>query len=151
MATATVHDVAAYILELVGRQTSTMKLQKLVYYSQAWSLVWDDRALFGERIEAWANGPVVPALYNNHRGQFAVSAWSAGDSSRLDAAAKETIRKVVAFYGDQTPQWLSDLTHMERPWREARAGLPDGMRGSNEIRLDTMSEYYSSIPPAQPA
>ena len=36
---ASVYDVAAYILEKQGAMT-TWKLQKLVYYSQAWSLVW---------------------------------------------------------------------------------------------------------------
>ena len=51
-------DVAAYILKKLGSMT-TMKLQKLVYYSQAWSLVWDEQSLFIESIEAWANGPVV--------------------------------------------------------------------------------------------
>ena len=56
------HDVAAYILEEHG-PLSAMKLQKLVYYSQAWSLVWDDRQLFREAVEAWANGPVVRELY----------------------------------------------------------------------------------------
>ena len=67
---ATVHDVAAYILEHHGPMTA-MKLQKLVFtYSQAWSLVWDEQALFPERIEAWANGPVVPALYDQHRRRF---------------------------------------------------------------------------------
>ena len=40
-----VYDVAAYILQKSGELT-TWKLQKLVYYSQAWSLVWDERALF---------------------------------------------------------------------------------------------------------
>ena len=47
-----------------------MKLQKLVYYCQAWSLVWDDMPLFESRIEAWANGPVVLDLYYRHRGQY---------------------------------------------------------------------------------
>ena len=56
---ATAHDVAAYILQKKGEMTA-MKLQKLVYYSQAWSVVWDERPLFHEKIEAWANGPVVP-------------------------------------------------------------------------------------------
>ena len=42
-----VFDVAAYILEKIGSMT-TMKLQKLVYYSQAWSLVWDEKRLFEE-------------------------------------------------------------------------------------------------------
>lgn len=58
---ASVYDVATYILEKQGAMT-TWKLQKLVYYSQAWSLVWDDDVLFPEEIEAWANGPVVREL-----------------------------------------------------------------------------------------
>jgi hypothetical protein len=58
---ATVFDVAAYILEKKG-EMSAWRLQKLVYYSQAWSLVWDERPLFDEPIQAWANGPVCLAL-----------------------------------------------------------------------------------------
>ena len=38
-------DVAAYILRKQGAMPA-MKLQKLAYYSQAWSLVWDDESLF---------------------------------------------------------------------------------------------------------
>lgn len=142
---ATVHDVAAYILERRG-PLSAMKLQKLVYYSQAWSLVWDDAPLFPETIKAWANGPVVYELYNKHRGEFLLSQWLWGKSANLSAGQIATIDKVLDFYGDKSPQWLSDLTHMERPWREARAGLPDGAHGDNEITLESMSEYYSSIP-----
>ena len=56
-----VFDVAAYILDKLG-PISTIKLQKLVYYCQAWSLVWDEEPLFSERIEAWVNGPVVREL-----------------------------------------------------------------------------------------
>ena len=44
---ANVFDIAKYILEYAGPM-STMKLQKLCYYSQAWSLVWDDEELFPE-------------------------------------------------------------------------------------------------------
>ncbi len=60
---AQVADVAAYILEKCGPMTA-MKLQKLVYYSQAWHLVWTEKPLFDNRIEAWANGPVVWELYD---------------------------------------------------------------------------------------
>ena len=42
---ASVFDVAKYILHKLGTVT-TWKLQKLVYYCQAWSLVWDDEPLF---------------------------------------------------------------------------------------------------------
>ncbi len=48
-------DVAEYILREMGPVTA-MKLQKLVYYSQAWSLVWDEEPIFEEEIQAWANG-----------------------------------------------------------------------------------------------
>lgn len=54
---ATVFDVAQYILERLG-QTTAIKLEKLVYYAQAWHLVWEDTPLFASRIEAWANGSV---------------------------------------------------------------------------------------------
>lgn len=141
---ATAHDVAAYILEKQGSM-SAMKLQKLVYYSQAWHLVWDDEALFNERIEAWANGPVVPQLYQQHRGQFSVTRWSRGDSSKLTASEKETIDSILDFYGPKDAAWLSELTHREHPWRDARVGLSPGERGQQEISKAALAEYYGSL------
>lgn len=139
-------DVAAYILERHS-PISAMKLQKLVYYAQAWSLVWDDRPLFGERIEAWANGPVVRSLYERHRGHFQVSGWRWGRPERLDGNACSTIDAVLGYYGPRSAQWLSDLTHREEPWKQARRGLPEGERGNREISLESMMDYYSSLPP----
>jgi|SRR5665213_2251916 len=141
---ATVHDVASYILKKYG-PTTPMKLQKLVYYCQAWSLVWDEKPLFAARIEAWINGPVIPVLYNKHKGQFKISEWEWGNSKALNTQQIETIDGVVVFYGSKTAQWLSDLTHRERPWRDARAGLEDGERGNKEISLASLHEYYSSL------
>jgi uncharacterized phage-associated protein len=141
---ATVFDVAAYILRKLG-PVSAMKLQKLVYYCQAWSLVWDERPLFGERIEAWASGPVVPDLFACHKGQFIVSDIPAGDPERLDQDAKDTIDAVIQFYGNRTPQWLSDLTHREEPWKNARQEIPEGARSNAVITLDSMAEYYGSL------
>ncbi len=139
-----VHDVATYILEKMG-SLMAMKLQKLVYYSQAWSLVWDEEPLFSEKIEAWANGLVVPALYNSHRGQFKVSELSEGNSSNLTPTQRETIDEVINFYGDRSSLWLSDLTHKEDPWIDARQGLMLGERGNKEITHAAMAEYYSSL------
>jgi len=142
---ASAHDVAAYILAKQGRMTA-MKLQKLVYYAQAWSVVWDERPLFPEKIEAWANGPVVRELYDLHRGSFEVTDWPRGDTGRLTGAERETVDSVLRFYGDRSAQWLSDLTHREQPWLAARRGLPDGVRGSREITLSALEEYYGSLP-----
>lgn len=145
-------DVAAYILGQQGRM-STWKLQKLCYYSQAWSLVWDDEPLFPERIEAWANGPVVPALYYKHRGRFELASIDEGDPERLDADQKETVDVVLDTYGGKAGVWLSELTHQERPWVETRrrAGLSIGERGEAEIPLDDMAEYYGGLYDGQEA
>lgn len=122
-----------------------MKLQKLVYYCQAWSLVWDERPLFCEKIEAWANGPVVPRLYDEHRGQFLVHEIPPENPESLDAKAIETIEAVLLYYADKPSQWLSDLTHLEDPWRDARKGLSEGERGNREITHAALAEYYGSL------
>ena len=116
---ATVFDVAKYILEQQGA-TSALKLQKLVYYSQAWHFVWEDEELFPERIEAWAGGPVVPQLWRAHRGQHDAKHLRKGRTSRLSASQKESINAVLGYYGGKPARWLSLLTHQEPPWREAR-------------------------------
>lgn len=139
-------DVAAYILRKQGPMTA-MKLQKLVYYSQAWALVWDDKPLFRERIEAWANGPVVRKLYGVHRGHYRVDRIAGGFSRKLDSEQRDTVDAVLEYYGDKSSQWLSDLSHMEQPWRDARTrhGLAAGERGNAVIRHADMAEYYGSL------
>lgn len=138
---ASVLDAAAYILKKAGPM-SAMKLQKLVYYSQAWATVWDDEEIFPEQIEAWKNGPVAPTLWRAHQGKFRVDAIPGGRPSQLKDNHKETIKAVLKFYGGRSAQWLSDLTHMEDPWKDAYA------KGQNSvIPLEAMSEYYSSIRP----
>lgn len=137
-------DVAAYILSQRGPMTA-MKLQKLVYYSQAWSLVWDEKPLFGSKIEAWANGPVVPFLYQQHKNLFFIHRIRGGDARRLTTQEKETIDAVLEYYGGRSSQWLSSLTHSELPWRNARRGLAVGERGRREITPAAMAEYYGSL------
>ncbi len=143
---ADVGDVAQYILEQRGGMT-TWKLQKLVYYCQAWSLVWDDEPMFDDDIQAWANGPVVRRLYDLHAAKFRVSKIKGGDPSRLRRVQRETIDAVLETYGDKSPQWLSNLTHREAPWQETRrkAGLSEGERGEAVIPLGAMAEYYGGL------
>jgi len=143
-AIATAHDVAAYILKKQDDGLPAMKLQKLVYYAQAWSLVWDDRPLFDDRIEAWASGSAVPSLYESLHGQFMILSVE-GNPDRLTDSQRETIDQVLGFYGDKSSQWLSDLTRMGEPWVKARQGLATGERGNHEIPLAAMAEYYGSL------
>ena len=145
MPAVSANDVAAYILKQHGPMTA-MKLQKLLYYCQAWSLVWDEKKLFREKIEAWVNGPVVPKIYDQHRGKLNLTKWEGGNPEALDEDQKDTVQGVLNFYGGKTAQWLSDLSHKERPWLDARKGLSERDRGSAEITLASMEEYYSSVP-----
>lgn len=126
-----------------------MKLQKLVYYSHAWHLVWEDTPLLSETIEAWANGPVVRRLYGEHRLQFTVdkSAFPRGDASRLTPREQSSVDAVIAYYGDMSAHELSQLTHRENPWRDARARahLQPGERGTEPISDAEMAEYYGGL------
>ena len=141
-----VNNVARYILERKGGHMSTMKLQKLVYYTQAWSLVWDEKPLFDSRIEAWANGPIIPDLYDQHRGLFTATIDTfPEDSEKLTEDEKETIDVVLGAYGHLNGQQLSDLSHSERPWREARKGVEDGASSTNEVSKEVMQEFYSAM------
>ena len=140
-------DVAQYILNKQGQMSAT-KLQKLVYYAQAWSLVWDEEPLFSEKVRAWAGGPVVRELYDVHAGKFKVHRIKGGRSGRLNEDQRETIDVVLDYYGKKPGQWLSDLTHLERPWRAARKGLRDSEPGNKEITLASMAEYYGSLGPS---
>ena len=143
---ATVFDVAAYLIEQLS-PLSTSKLQKLVYYSQAWSLVFDDRTLFDEPIEAWANGPAAPCLFEIHQGIYEIdqSFCLPGASSNLDSMATATIDEVLRAYGHLSADDLVTLTRSERPWLEARKGTPDFAASDTVIDTDTMSEYYAAV------
>ena len=142
-----VFDIAAFILSKQGPMPA-MKLHKLVYYCQAWSLVWDEEPLFNEAIKAWANGPVVPEIYEIHKGKFKVEVTDMpGNPENLNETQKETVKEVLAYYGDKKSQWLSDLIHLETPWRKARLGIPDSERGDKEITHASLAEYYESLAP----
>jgi len=139
-------DVADYILNKTGEITS-MKLQKLAYYSQAWSLAWDDMPLFDEDFEAWANGPVCVELYRRHKGYFMLpqTFLTPNEKKIFTPAQTETLDIVIHDYNQLSPQELSDLTHREHPWIQARRGTPPGMPCNNIIDKDVMRDYYSGL------
>lgn len=139
---AKVDDVAAALLEATGPVT-TMKLQKLVYYAQAWHLVFSAEPLFGDTIEAWSQGPVTRSLYEQHRDRYKVAKWSPGSPARLSPAELETISWVLRKYSGFSAEALSRMTHMETPWQIARGVLADDERSSNPISLDIMRDFYS--------
>jgi uncharacterized phage-associated protein len=145
-----VNNVAAAVIARMRRthgidRIDTFRLQKLVYYCQAWHLVWEGDALFPQQIEAWSGGPVVRELYEQHRARYAVDRWPTGSSRNLTAQEKTTVNVVVDAYGRLSGRQLSRMTHRETPWRQARADLQPGERGSNVISLDVMADFYGGL------
>ena len=82
-----------------------------------------------------------------HRGGVLVDQDSGGDGSKLNEERRDTVDTAIDSYGAETSQWLSDLTHMEAPWIDARrkAGLQRGERGNAEIPLGSMDEYCGDL------
>ena len=140
-----VFDVARYILEKKG-DMSAWKLQKLCYYAQAWTLAWDEKPLFEEDFQAWANGPVCPELFYKHKGAYIVQPEMIdGDPAKLDAEQCHNIDIVLESYGDKEAYWLREKTHAEAPWKDARGDLPNGAVCQNVITKDAMGLYYGSL------
>ena len=144
---AHVQDVAAYILDRLGAM-SAMKLQKLCYFSYGYHLAWEERPLFPERFEAWANGPVSPRLYALHRGRFGVDPGDIkGDPGQLDSGERESIDLVLGSYGRYTAHQLSAMTHSKGPWVLARrrAGAVELERSSEELDDDEIFEFFDAL------
>lgn len=136
--TADVFSVARHIHQRLA-QVDPGKLQKLVYYVQAWSLVWRRRPAFGERIEAWVEGPVSPDLWTDGI-QRAGRVRTARELSPEDRAH---VDRVLEVYGAMSTRELIELSHEERPWLDTRGSLPASARSHVEIRQDAMAAFYS--------
>jgi uncharacterized phage-associated protein len=119
-----------------------MRLQKLVYYSQAWHLALLDKPLFPDTIQAWRDGPVTRTLWDAHSGQRKVGVWPAGNPEVLADVSAKVISLVCQVYGGLSGDDLSQLAHSEPPWRDARRGLPDDQSSRAVIQPSAMRRYY---------
>lgn len=137
-------NVAACILNECGN-LSTMKLQKLCFYSQAYHLVRLGVPLFEDDFEAWANGPVAPRLFQRHRGRFVLSRgfFGDGDLNNLDNEAACSVSHVLQCLKDWDGASLSAMTHSERPWLDARAGCAPADRCSRVIPKEAIKAFYA--------
>ena len=149
---AHVQDVAAHILNKLDgageRRVSAMKLQKLCYYAYGYHLAWEERQLFPEGFQAWANGPVCPALYAMHRGCFLLSPGDIkGEPSKLDEGERESVDLVLEAYGPLSAHQLSRMTHRAGPWVQARErARAQPLESSNEpLRDDEIAEFFDAL------
>lgn len=140
---ATADQIASVIIARSGSYLDPMKLQKLLYYTQAWHLAITGQPLFSDRIKAWKAGPVVPEVRARRTAPETRRA-AAQDLSgiSLDDIASDLIDLVLASYGSMSAEELSALTHTEQPWQTARGDLPPDAHCSTEISQAEMAEFF---------
>lgn len=130
-------NIAAYIQEATGI-SDEWKLQKLVYYANAWALVWTGRPLVSDSFEAWRDGPVSRNLYvATHHSPPPL------EVKPLSHNQKRIVDAVLDSYGDMSKEQLVEQTHKEAPWREARTGLPAGAPSQRLLNTDTIARFYA--------
>lgn len=142
-------DVADYFLALsneAGDPMTNLRLQKLVYYAQAWHLANYEEPLFDEDFEAWVHGPVLPSLYRLYKERGFEPIDKKVRLNDLEGKfGKERLaflREVADVYMPVNTSELEMMTHQEKPWIDARGGVDPAARCSNIISKDSMCEYY---------
>lgn len=149
---ATLNDTADYIVLKCseGGSLSHLKLQKLVYYAQAWHLALKGTPLFDGKFEAWVHGPVSRALFARFApernlyssiGRNEIQHGFDPDQS-LSAEERLHIDTILETYGGYSGSELEAQTHIESPWIEARQGRTAAEPCSNTINEQTMARYY---------
>ena len=149
-----INTIADYIiLRLTSDEENTLinlKLQKLLYYLQAWSLGINNKRFLNCKFEAWVHGPVSRELYNRFRASKTLYSFISKDDvdknetsyMRIDEEDRSFINSILDYYAGFSGTELEAMTHKERPWIEARHGIGSMESCNNIISEDTMRDFY---------
>jgi uncharacterized phage-associated protein len=145
-----VFQIANYFINKSQEEVKSItnkKLQKLLYYSQAWSYTLRDKKIFDNEIEAWVHGPAIRVVYR----KFSDFGWndlankvsiSKADFSDISEDEKELLEQIWSVYGKYTAADLEVLTHSEEPWQKAREGLEPYQASNKIITVSSMKQFY---------
>ena len=142
---ASVFDVANWFLS--KEPMSPKKLQKLLYYYQAWGYALLKKNLIDDSaFEAWVHGPVSPELYQ----QYKEFGWKdipqyGGELYPFSEKENSLLESVYYTYGDKSANELEALTHIEKPWINARLGYDEYENCNTTSSPTDMEEYYFHI------
>ena len=139
--------IANYFIQSVdtdsGDNITHLKLQKLMYFAQAWYLANINKVLFDEDMQAWAHGPVTPSIWHKYK----ENRWG---SLSLDDDAVLPDKKILPFlqliwerYGQFSPKKLEQMTHNDGPWKDVRGGRPQEARCTDAIPKQRIRDYYA--------
>ena len=141
-------DIAKWIIKFCeqhGDPITNLKLQKLLYYAQAWNLALHDEPVFDETIEAWVYGPVVPQVYRAFKSFGAEPLLIETEEPELPDAVVDHLKEVMEVFGGYSSYQLEIMTHRESPWLRARGDLAPDEPCTATILHDDMKEYYRKL------
>jgi uncharacterized phage-associated protein len=138
-----VKDVSKVIIQKSLEPISNLKLQKLLYYVQGWSLAMHDRIAFHEETQAWVHGPVVPAAFYEYKHFRWNPIEIPSETVFISEAESSHIENMLATYGSFTAYQLESLTHEESPWIEARIGLDPKTSSRAVITVEAMKTFFT--------
>lgn len=130
-----------------GYQVTNKRLQKLLYYVQAWHLAVNGTPLFSDKIEAWIHGPAIREIYETYKSFVAQPIVKEVDPGIIESLGKDNVAfidRVMAAYSKYDTATLEFMTHTEEPWQIARRGLEVNESSSNEITQESMKNYYAT-------
>lgn len=139
-----VADFFIHLAKETGSYISNLKLQKLVYYAQAWHLAIYDAPLFEEDFEAWVHGPVIPALYREYKKFGWQPILEDVEKPEFSENVENFLAEVTEVYFACDAYELERMTHQEDPWIKARHGLPMDAPCDAIISKESMREYYKA-------
>ncbi len=147
MAHITATAIADYFIWLAnetGSYISNLKLQKLVYYAQAWYLALYGQPLFDEDFEAWIHGPVIPELYREYKNFGWKPILKDVSSPDFSEEIQDFLEELTEVYFGCDAFELEQMTHHEDPWIQARGNLSLDAPCSFVISKASMKEYYKT-------
>lgn len=146
---ANVLDVADYFLSRIDRESgdlmTKLRLQKLVYYTQSWSMVFRAQPLFDEEVQAWVDGPAVYSVWKKYT-RFDTNVIDEVPNIRVESFQDDELNildLIWDVYGKFNATQLWKLSHSEDPWCKARSGLSPDANSRTRISLEDMRIYYS--------
>jgi uncharacterized phage-associated protein len=145
MAITTASEIADYFIYVAndtGSFISNLKLQKLVYYAQAWHLALYDTPLFDEDFEAWVHGPVIPSLFEEYKKFRWTPILKHVEKPKFSPELEEFLEEITEVYFIREGLELEMMTTREAPWLEARKDLPRSEHSDAIISKQLMKEYY---------
>lgn len=145
----TASEIADFFLDFAkehGDYLSHLKIQKLVFYADAWYMVNNDgEPLIEDEFEAWVHGPVVRSLYSRFRNFGWQPILETVKKPDLTAQQENHLIEVYDVFGSLSAYELEQMTHNEKPWLSARGNLSPDESCNTIIDKSIMYSFYKEV------